>query len=427
MLIRLRSPRSVVLLLVLALGTAAYLTYQIGRRAYLNWLVQKSTKDSLNRAIALDGGNCDAYYRLGLYHAFIMDDLDLKRGRELLLSAARCQPLQARYWLALATALEAGGQRDEALAATEKAAVLQSRNATILWQCGNLLLRIGSLEAAFHLFYRVLQGAPEYAPQVFNACLKSTRDGDLILRRAVPDTVDLDLAYLTFLSSAENLNVDAAGKVWVRLMNLGRPFASERAFPYFDALLAAGRAGEAVEHWDQMVLIGVLPRGELHRSDDLIVNGGFEVTPANGGLDWRIYPVGGVDVRTSTQVRHSGARSLVLRFEGLTNVDFQQVAQIVPVAPSAKYQFSGFMKSQALSTLSGPHFEIFDPKDPRTLHWETADVLSTTEWSEYRLAIQTGPKTQVLVVRLRRKPAVELDKRIEGTLWVDDVNLSPQE
>ncbi len=426
MIIRLRSRVSTVPLLVVVLGSAAYLTYQIGVQTYVKWLVQRSTKDSLNRAIALEGGNCDAYYRLGLYHVFIMGDLDLPRAQELLRRAVRCQPLRGLYWLTLAAASEASGQRDDALAATEKAAALESHNALMLWQCGNLLLRTGDLGRAFDLFYRVLQGVPGYSQQVFSACWKSTEDGDLILRRALPDTVDLDLAYLTFLSSPENLNLDEAQKVWMRLMSLGQVFASERAFPYLDALLTSSRADEVVKDWDQMVLAGVLPREELHKSDDLIVNGGFEITPANGGLDWRIYPFGGVDVRIDARIRHSGARSLVVHFEGLTNIDLHHVAQIVPVAPNTKYRFSVFMKSRALSTLSGPHFEIFDPKDPQKFHWETPDVLGTTEWSEYPLTIQTGPKTLLLTIRLRRKPAVELDKRIEGTLWADDVQLSPE-
>jgi hypothetical protein len=322
--------------------------------------------------------------------------------------------------------LEAAGHRDEALTATEKAAALDSHNAVMLWQCGNLLLRTGRLERAFDLFYRVLQGEPSYGQQVFSACWKSTQDGDLILRRAVPDTVDLDLAYLTFLSSPENLNLDEAGKVWVRLMGAGKPFDSEKTFPYFDALLNSNRVVEAIEHWDQMVLIGVLPRQELHEPDNLIVNGGFEVKPADGGLDWRIYPFAGVDVHMNNRIRHGGTRSLVVHFEGLTNPDFQHIVQMVPVAPNTTHRFSAFMKSQALSTLSGPHFEIFDPKDRQKFHWETPDVLGTTEWSEYRLTIKTGPKTELLTVRLRRKPAVELDKRIEGTLWVDDVSLLPE-
>jgi tetratricopeptide (TPR) repeat protein len=412
-------------MLICTIGTAVYLSYQIGIQAYIRWLVQKSTKDSLNRAIALDGDNCNAYYRLGLYHLFTVSDLDINRGQELFRKAVRCQPLQGQYWLSLAAALESGGKREEALTATEKAVALESRNAVMLWQCGNLLLRTSHLERAFDLFYRVLESAPYYAPQVFRACWKSSQDGELILRRAVPDTVDLDLGYLKFLSSTENLNLDEARRVWNRLISLGRPFESQKTFPYFDSLLDSNRVAEAVEGWNEMVLIGVLPQQELLESGNLIVNGGFEVAPANGGLDWRIYPFGGIDVHMSSRILHSGAKSLVVHFEGLTNPDFHHVEQIVPVAPNTKYQFSTYMKSQALSTLSGPHFEIFDPKGPEKFHWETPDILGTTEWSEFPLTIKTGPKTQLLIVRLRRKPAVELDKRIEGTLWVDDVSLFP--
>ena len=115
---------------------------------------------------------------------------------------------------------------------------------------------------------------------------------------------------------------------------------------------------------------------------------------------------------------------MAVYFEGLSNLDFQHVAQVDVVNPNTDYYFRAFMKSRALSTRAGPHFEIFDPKDVQKYHWETPDILGTTEWSEYSLRIHTGPQTRLLTVRLRRKPAVELDKRIEGTLWVDDVQLA---
>ena len=104
----------------------------------------------------------------------------------------------------------------------------------------------------------------------------------------------------------------------------------------------------------------------------------------------------------------------------------------MPVKPNTVYYFSAFLKARALSTLSGPHFGICDywddRRDERTgerkVSWKTAEVLGDTEWTKYQLTIHTGPKTDLLVVSLRRQPALELDKRIQGTMWVDDVRLS---
>jgi len=486
MTLSLRSSGAKLMVTVFAFGACAYVTYRIGAQAYVGWCIKQSTKTSLDRALALDPGNCGAEYRLGLHYSFVLTDLDLKRGQELLRTAVRCQPLDSQYWLALAATLEASGDLPEAKAAAQKVSALESHNSVLLWRSGNLLLRMGQLPEAFDLFHRVLEGAPEYLPLVFSTCWKSTDDGDLILHRAVPDTVDSDLAYLDFLSLAQNLDLNAlqtawgrstgseqeeptgknfdqvsalirskgtpeeihawdksvkaalqprldeAEKVWDRLLALGEEFDPKKSFNFFQSLLEADRPQEAVKAWDKLVARGILPRREQHLSNDLIVNGGFEAEPINGGLDWRIDPVGGVLVTNDRENRVEGGRSLSVHFEGLRNLDFKHVSQFVPVKPNTVYYFSAFLKSRALSTLSGPHFEIYDywddRRDERTgerkVSWKTPEVLGDTEWTKYQLTIHTGPKTGLLVVSLRRQPALELDKRIQGTMWVDDVRLS---
>jgi len=424
MVIRLSSPLRKLPALFLTILAAAYLAYHIGLRAYVNWCIQQPAKEHLQRAIALDPGNCAAYFQLGAYYTFILQDLDLSHGEALLRQATRCQPLEGSYWLVLASALEANGRPQEATAAAQKGAALQPHNTLLLWRSGNLFLRTGQQEKAFEQFYRVLQGSPDFAQQVFTACWNSTDDGDLILRKAIPDTLDLDLAYLRYLASPENLRLDEAQKAWNRLLGLGQGFPPEKTWDFFDALLNSGRAEQATRDWDQMVVAGCLPHEEMHATDDLVVNGGFEADPAGGGLDWRIVPVPGAVVETDNQTRHSGSKSLVVHFEGLTNLNFAHVAQVVPVKPQTEYRFSASVKSRALTTLSGPYFEIFDPGDPVNFHWESKPVLGTIEWSEQSLSLRTGPQTQLLIIRLRRKPAVELDKRIQGSLWIDDVHLS---
>jgi tetratricopeptide (TPR) repeat protein len=410
--------------LVLGGILAAFLAVNIVRQAYVRWSLQQPSKDLLRKAISLDSGECSAYHRLGLYYVSVPEELDLTQGEELLRRALRCQPLNASYWLALAYALQTSGRTDESASAAEKAAGLDAHNSTVLWRGGNLLLLAGKNEEAFDMFHRVLEGAPQFAPQVFTTCWKASSDGEQILRRVVPDTVNLNVSYLQFLSKSSKL--EEARKVWDRLVNLGQVFPTESCFPYLDALLNSDRAEEVIKDWNQLVLAGVLPRGDLYQAEGPVVNGGFELQPVNGGLDWRISTVAGAPVQIDSQTRHSGTRSLLVQFEGLSNLDFHHVGQIVPVRPETDYRFSAFVKSRELTTQSGPYFEIFDLKEPRKSHWETLPVLGTTDWAEISVSFRTGPHTQLVAIRLRRKPALELDKRIEGALWVDDVQLAIQ-
>ncbi len=413
-----------VIALVLGGLLAAFLSVNIVRQAYVQWCLQQPDKDLLGKVISLDSDECSAYHRLGLYYVSLPEEMDLTRGEELLRRALRCQPLNADYWLALAYALQTSGRTDESASAAEKAAALEAHNSMVLWRGGNLLLLAGKNEEAFDMFHRVLEGAPQFAPQVFSTCWKASSDGEQILRRVVPDTVNLNVSYLQFLSWS--LKLEEARKVWDRLISLGQVFPAESCFAYLDALINSGQTEEVSKAWNQLVLAGILPRGELYRADGPVVNGGFELQPVKGGLDWRISPVAGAPMQIDSQTRHSGTQSLLIQFEGLSNLDFHHVGQIVPVRPETDYRFSAFVKSRALSTQSGPYFEIFDLKEPKKSHWETLPVLGTTDWAEISVTFRTGPHTQLVVIRLRRKPALELDKRIEGALWVDDVQLAIQ-
>jgi len=409
---------------VLAAGLASFLTVHIVRRAYAQWCLRHPSRSSLEKSISVDPGECEGYFTLAVYNLLSIDYANPSRQAELFRQALRCQPLKSNYWLGLASFLQNTDGVEAAAVAAQRAAALSPYNSLALWRSGNFMLMAGKTDEAFEMFRRSLLGAPGFGSQVFRTCWRASDDGEKILHQAVPDTVEMNLAYLGFLISPDAPRLDEAQKVWGRLLGLGQVFPVESTFGYFDALLRGGRTSDAVNAWEGLVRAGVLPKEESRSADNVVVNGGFEVEPVNGGLDWTINPVAGVAMETDRGVQHGGAASLAIHFEGLNNLDFQQVSQRVIVTPGTDYSFRAFMKGRAISTRSGPHFEIFDPQDAQEYRWQTPDILGTSDWSEYSLKIHTGPKTQLLNVRLRREPAVELDKRIEGSLWVDDVRLT---
>jgi len=425
-LIPLRSAFTKLAVLSAGIAGAAYLSLHIGRHAFVSWCIGQGTSRSLNVALKLEPDNCDAMARLGSYYAFSYEDPHPEEGLSFSQKAVRCQPLRAQYWAALTTVSEVGHVED-GFGPAWRSVALAPYYTPYLMRSANLMIYAGRLEDGLDLYYRGLEGSPELAPQVFAIYWRATQDGETILRRGVPDRTDINLAYLDFLASPPRRQLDSARFVWDRLISSGKFFPAQMTFPYLDALLESGRTDEALVRWNQLVLAGLLSRGEWHDDVDSIVNGGFEVDPANGGLDWRMATAPGVNIYIDKQVRHGGHQSLAIHFEGLTNIYFQHLEQIVLVKPNRKYRLSAYMKSRALTTLAGPHIEVFDPNDDTRLHWETADVLGTTEWAEYALSLRTGPGTKALTVRVVRKPAVELEKRIEGTLWLDDFELVPED
>ncbi len=406
-----------------ALSIFGLLLLHVSLRAYITWCVREHSPNSLRRAIQLDPDNCEAYSELGILEFYLqaLDPSEMARAETYVRRAVKCEPLNGDRWRDLANILEASGKVEEAISAMETAHSLAPRNALFQWDAANILLRHGKLKQAFGYFRQALSGYPDYATITFGTLWKATDDGDAILEDAIPNTVDMDLSYLVYLSS--NSKYDESKKVWERLLGHGQPFPVEKCFPYFDALINADRNQQASEAWEQLALSGLLPRNELASRANLINNGGFEEEPANGGLDWRIYPAGGAVATMDRQIRHSGAQSLSIHFEGLSNINFQHILQFVPVAARSEYRFSAYMKSRVLTTSSGVRFEISDHREPRKLHWETEDLLGTSEWREFTSDVQTGPDTKFLAVVLRRRPGLGPGSRIEGTVWVDDVSL----
>jgi hypothetical protein len=58
----------------------------------------------------------------------------------------------------------------------------------------------------------------------------------------------------------------------------------------------------------------------------------------------------------------------------------------------------------------------------------TDDLTGTTDaWTTLLLDFVTGPKTQMLVVRLKRLPSKKIDNLIAGRVWLDDVRLTPSQ
>lgn len=294
-----------------------------------------------------------------------------------------------------------------------------------LWMGGNILLRAGETEQARQMFKRVLIGDDTYADQVSHVTWKAGDDPKEIIDQVVPDDPKNYLHLVNFMSSQEIQDYPEAQRAWTKLMSFSGQIDATEGFPFIQALLNVGQTDWATQDWNQLVASGALPPEETRRRDNMIVNGSFEVQPSGGGLDWRISDTHGVTVQPDTQIFYDGTRSLSIQFEGLENVDYYGILQIVPVQANTAYMLEAYIKSRDLSTKSGPYVEIYDPDSAKELRWQSSVILGTMEWAHLTLPFKTGPNTNRVVVGIRRKPAVELDKRIQGTLWIDNFHMLP--
>jgi hypothetical protein len=84
------------------------------------------------------------------------------------------------------------------------------------------------------------------------------------------------------------------------------------------------------------------------------------------------------------------------------------------------------MKTEGITTDSGPRLEVCDAYNAAALDKFTDDLTGSSDgWSSLLLDFATGPKTELIVVRLSRLPSKKLDNLIAGKVWLDDVRLTP--
>jgi len=410
--------------LILRLLLAAALlvcAYQATRQGLAAAYFRHPTPEHIEQAIRFDAGRPQYHAALARVRQHA-PDANLEQVIRHYEAAVARSPRQADYWADLADAYELAGRLADAERAYERAREAAPNWPTVNWQRGNFLLRRGQVAAALEAFRPVLIARPELRRQAFDLAWRATDDGALILERMIPPRAEIALEYLNYLVAQQRL--EAAGELWSQLLAWNQPFDPRAAFPFLDALRDHGQPERLEAAWAELGARHPLAFPRRAAPDELITNGGFESDLWNGGLDWRVQPVEGAVVSVDNLTFFDGARALRLEFDGRHNLHYQHVFQFVPVRPAAAYRFSFFLRTQGLTSDSGPRFEITDAYEPGRLALTTRNVLGSARWSLEQLEFSTGPETRLLLVRLIRPPSQKLDNRLAGTVWLDQVRLT---
>jgi hypothetical protein len=85
------------------------------------------------------------------------------------------------------------------------------------------------------------------------------------------------------------------------------------------------------------------------------------------------------------------------------------------------------MKTKEISSDQGPRFEVYDAFDTTQLFLSAENMTGTSSWTPHQLEFETGPKTELLIVRVRRPPSRKLDNRIAGSVWIDRISVNAAE
>jgi tetratricopeptide (TPR) repeat protein len=414
MQIELRSPlRKSFLALVCLVFVGLYLQWAL--HAYLaSRLAVVPNSPNVQKAIRLEPSNAEYRDLFGRNLALSGESLDEAIANYRI--AVHLNPYVARYWLDLAGAYQVAGRTREQEESVERAVEADPTTPHVAWEAANLFLVQGDREKALHYFRVVLSNDPDAVDSALQLCWRASGDANQILDVALPRRPDLYLSFLRLLMHEQQTT--AAENVWNRLIGLNQAFSTKLAFPYFRFLIAKQEVAAAQTAWQQLAGVDRSLQPYFPSRENLIVNGGFEENVLNGGFDWWYDSNPHAALAIDTSEFHRGTRSLSITFDGRNPGD-AGIFQFIPVKPNTDYEFSGVSRTEDIESASGPRFAIVDAYTNAS-YVLTDDLLDTNPWRVQQARFQTGPNTNLVLLKIVRQPANPL---IRGKLWIDDLRL----
>lgn len=392
-------------------------------RAYLATLIAENpTAKNLQTSMRLDPSDAEYALNLGrLYQYSVLEarpDLAVKElGRSVHLNS-----YDPQAWLDLANAYEFQGETSQAELCMRRASALAPNIPRFQWAIGNFFLLHNNLDEAFQHFKMVL-AADRYQGAIYNTAWKASGDADKILAELIPKSSYSELQYLNYLLGTHRLK--EAQPVWDRVAKSPEKFPASSVAPYIDALIIGREPKLAYQVWTVLREKSLIPATYEALPQNLVENGDFENQLLNMGFDWRLVPVNGIFVGYDDSTFHSPGHSLMIQFPGTQNFDYHQFYQFVPVKPGQTYRLQAFMKTEGITTDSGPRIEVRDTYDARLLDKYTDSLTGTSpSWVPVSLDFKTSPKTNLIDIFIARPPSEHFDNQIAGKVWVDDVSLT---
>jgi tetratricopeptide (TPR) repeat protein len=376
------------------------------------------------KATALDPSDPDLHYRLGMAYSFSFDHPQPQEGLRELREAVQLDPSQPAYWSALASACESLGDEKCAANATRRTLELAPMTPRYWWDAANRSMAAGASEAALGEFRRLIELDPEYAPETFRLCLAMVPDAQKVYHEILAgrNDVQLNFAYIDYLSG--HGQGDQAFPVFQATLALDRPFPFSLAESYLNWLLAHGDDQQAAGAWQELESHRIISRPPGDSPGNLIFNSGFEQPPLNAGFDWRIHQEPYTRVSLDELDPYQGRRSLRVDFTVGQNEASQPVSEVVPVQPSHTYRLEAYVRSDSITSDSGPRLRVTDPQCASCLDVSTDGTTGTTDWHPVGVNFTVGPTTRVVLVSISRPRSMTFPTDITGTFWVDNVSLS---
>ena len=424
MILRVAESLSRALVILVAFAIAGPLSYYSMRMAVAAHAAEQETESGLKEAIKLEPYNPEYSYRMGHFQQFNLEESNASRAELDFRTAITLNPKYTEAWLDLGTTYEWEGNTKAAREAFLQAKSSYPSSAEVAWRYGNFLLREGNLPKAYAELQLAVRLDPHRAAIAFSRCYRANPDIDAILKEALPADPAVYVEVLDEAARSKQLSV--AQTVWERLLVMHPRLKFQDFDPFVSELLAAGRATDARRVWGEGVAMMTLP--DLEQAKDSVVwDPSFETGAGGYYFGWRYQPLTpGLQISLDSSEKRSGSQSLRLTFDGKHNQNLEPACTMVNVVANTAYHFSGWIRTQDLTTNSGIGFRIYSIGDPSSPINQTSEIHGTFPWTNVAMPWTSGPQVHQARICILREPSDTPNMNISGSAWVDDVNLVPQ-
>jgi len=155
-----------------------------------------------------------------------------------------------------------------------------------------------------------------------------------------------------------------------------------------------------------------------------VFNGAFEQFPLNAGFDWRWSDrITYLAVDFTAPAAFHGSRCLRIDFTVTRNQEYEPVYQIVPVLPNRAYRVEAYVRSEDLTSDTGPELRVSDTQQRGFSDAASDTTVGTTPWHLVRVYFSSGPNTRAVRLSVWRPLGRVFPTEITGSFWLDAVSL----
>ena len=324
----------------------------------------------------------------------------------------------------MGTACYTNGDQGCADESFTRARQLAPRDPDYAWQAAINDVVSHQPQAAIAQLKDFLQLQPEGLTQSFQLLTRGFEDPELVWRDLL-GSADLPsrMKFLGFLAASGH--VEAANGLWQDLASQKKPVSLPEVAPLVNRLIEANHYAEAASVWSYARESGSNTAGNELSEPNLIFNGNFEQKPLNAGFDWRHAQQSFVELQLCRSGRQRWQPRLRVDFTVPQNSEYDLVYQFVPVAPNRSYDLSALVKSQGITSDSGPKLRVIDPAC-----MALSGRLNAGSNGYVGLAPCVDPlyhwaDDRLVRVSLWRPRSRTYPTEITGQLWLDNVSLLP--